>query len=193
MVQHQTVAGFHALTKNWWIPVIIGLSMLGIAVFMLLNPTIAYLSLSIFFAWMIFFYGILHIAFALSNRKNNDHWGWYLLTGALEFVVGLLMLIFPPLSAEVLRLYMGFWFTFRGAMSISLGWTLKKAKFPGWWWLMLMGFVTMVLSFFIVLDPLFGILSIVVLTALSFVFLGILNLAMGLDLKKLNKQLSHSN
>ncbi|HHJ51375.1 MAG TPA: HdeD family acid-resistance protein [Phaeodactylibacter sp.] len=181
---------FHAQIKNWWIPALIGIALIATSVLIVNKPLEAYLGLSLAFAVLVFASGVLNTVFSIANRKVMDGWGWYLVLGLIELFVGGSMLMFPPLSAEVLLLYMGFWFAFRGTMSMTYAWMLKQVGIKGWGWLMFWGLLTLVFSFLMVMNPLFGLIGILVLTALSFLFLGIFSLMLGLELRKINRLLA---
>ncbi len=182
-----TITSFHTQIKNWWIPVLIGIALIATAALIVSKPIEAYLGLSLAFAALVFVSGALNTVFSIANRKTMDGWGWYLLFGLVELFVGGSMLAFPPLSAEVLLLYMGFWFAFRGTMSMSYAWMLKQAGIKGWGWLMFFGLITLLFSFLMVMQPLFGVIGILVLTSLSFLFTGVFSILLGLELKKINK------
>ncbi len=178
---------FHAEIKNWWIPLVVGIALIATSALVVVKPLEAYLALSLFFSWLIFFSGLLHTAFSLMNRKIMDSWGWYLLLGLVEMGIGVVMLANPPLSAGVLLLYMGFWFAFRGTMSMGYAWTLRQIGVKGWGWLMASGLITLIFSFLMVMNPLLGVIGVITLTALSFFFLGLFSLLLGWELRKINR------
>ncbi len=181
------ISTFHTRIKNWWIPVLIGVALLLTSALVVAKPLEAYLALSLVFSWLIFVSGLLNLVFSLMNRRAMDGWGWYLLLGLVEAAIGAVMLANPPLSAEVLLLYMGFWFAFRGAMSMGYAWTFRQIGIRGWGWLMVSGVITLLFSFLMVMNPLFGLIGIVTLTALSFLFLGLFSLLLGWELRKINR------
>ncbi len=181
------ITSFHTPVKNWWVPLLIGIALVVTSILVVMKPVKAYLALSLLFSWLILVSGLLNITFSLWNRKNMDGWGWYLFLGIIETAIGATMLSNPPLSAEVLLLYMGFWFAFRGAMAIGYAWSFRQIGIKGWGWLMASGILTLLFSFFMVMNPIFGIISIITLTALSFLFLGLFSIQLGWELRKINQ------
>jgi hypothetical protein len=88
----------------------------------------------------------------------------------------------------MLPLFVGFWFMFRGAQIVATSLELKKYGFLDWGWLMLFGIALTMMSFFMILDPLFGFFNVVYLTSLALLLFGVSNIMISLKLKKIKSK-----
>jgi len=169
--------------KEWWIPVVIGILLVAISFIFMVRPVETFVGLSILFAFSIFLIGGSYTAFALKMQKLSSTWGWYLLLGVLNLVLGAALLFQPDISMQVFVLYIGFWLIFQALHSIHYSLELKKINFSSWWVQMLFGVVELVFGFLIIINPVLGVVSIVYLTAIPIMFVGVAAILFGLKLK----------
>ncbi len=170
---------------QWWWPLIMGILMLLFSFYLLFMPVPAFLGISIFFASLIFASGIIHLIFSLSNRKIIGGWGWYLAMAIFEILVGLAMIFQPGLAMTTVIIFAGFWLMFRSVMGISLAWEMKKTGIGNWGWSMFWSILTLIFSFIILINPVIGVLGVVVLTAIPIMFIGILAIMISFIFKNL--------
>lgn len=90
----------------------------------------------------------------------------------------------------VLSLYVGFGILFYSIIGIGRSIDLKKHTSKRWGYLMFTSILGLILSFIIIWNPLFGGLTIVFYTSISFIILGILNIFLSIELKKLHQRLN---
>lgn len=173
--------------KQWWWLFVIGLLMILFASYILFFPIPAFVGISVFFASLIFASGIMHLIFSLTNRKVLSGWGWYLTIGIFEALAGLALLMQPALAMTTVIIFTGFWLMFRGIMSINLALELKKLELKGWGWSMFWAVMTLILSFFVLINPILGVIGVVILTGLPLLFAGISAVMFSFVLKNLFK------
>lgn len=89
---------------------------------------------------------------------------------------------------SILPFYLGFWVLFRGVFGIGLSFQLKSFGTPNWGWLLALGILTVLFSFLLLLNPVLAGLSIVFMTAFSFVALGVFRIFLAFDLKKIHNR-----
>ncbi|HHH54248.1 MAG TPA: HdeD family acid-resistance protein [Bacteroidetes bacterium] len=171
--------------NQWWWPLVMGIIMIIFSFYLMFMPLPAFVGISIFFASLIFASGIIHIIFSLTNRKIMEDWGWYLAMGIFEILVGLAMIFQPGLAMTTVIIFTGFWLMFRGIMGISLAWEMKKIGIKNWGWSMFWSILTLIFSWIILINPVVGILGVVVLTAIPILFLGILAVMLSFVFKSL--------
>ena len=58
-----------------------------------------------------------------------------------------------------------------------------------WGWILTLGIVMTILSFFIIMDPVFGAFSVVYLTAFAMIFMGIAYIVISFKLKKIKSEI----
>lgn len=179
--------------KHWYVPVLVGLLFIIISIVVFTSPLSSLITLSMLFSLSFIFGGLSEIIFSIANRKGLDNWGWTLAFGILTLVIGLSMFTQPALSISILSFYVGFLLLFRSISSISFALDVKRYGSKNWTVLLIFGILGAIASFFLIWNPLFAGLSVVILIAMSFLFTGLFGIFFGLQLKKLHsssKQIS---
>ena len=175
--------------KNWWLSLILGVLFILLSIWIFRTPATSYISLSILFSTFIFISGIFGIIFSVSNRKQMRGWGWFLAGAIMDLLVGTLLITHPLMTMAILPFYVGFWVLFRGVLGIGFSFQLKSFGVPNWGLLLVLGILTIVFSFLLLMNPVFTGLSIVYMTALAFVVMGIFRMILAFDLKKIHTYL----
>lgn len=170
--------------KNWWLFLIMGIFMIIGGIYVMFIPLESYITLSIFFAAMVFVNGIFDIAFSISNYKVLKGWGWHLAGGILETLMGIVLMIHPGLTMAILPLMLGFWLMFGAVSTISGAFDLKSYYVKGWGWVLVLGILLMIFSFMVIANPIFGSGTIVIMTSLAIVSYGISYVTIGIQLRK---------
>lgn len=173
-------------TKHWYLSLILGILFIGVGIWVLRTPLASYLTLSILFSVTIFISGISEIIYSVSNRKVMDNWGWVLAGGIIDLLFGLWLMASPALSLTILPYVVGFMLMYRSMISIGIAFDLKDFEDSGWGWLLVLGILGMLFSFFLFWNPMFSGLTIVIWTGLSFITLGVYRIILAFKLKQLH-------
>ncbi len=88
--------------KNWWASLLLGIVYIIVALWLMFAPLSSYVALSIVFSISMLISGILEILFAVSNRKGVPSWGWYIVGGLIDLVLGIYLIAYPMVSMEVI-------------------------------------------------------------------------------------------
>jgi len=182
--------GLSKKVNQWWIPVLIGVSLSAISLFLMSQPVGTFLGLTIVFGYLIFLSGAFNIAFAIRNRHFFDGWIWYLMIGIFEILLGTALLFQPKLSAESLILFTGFWLLFTAVSRISFSFVLKKMEVSTWWVNLVGAIFTMFFAFLIIINPIIGMFSVVYLVTIPIFVSGIIAIYFGIQMKKFNNALN---
>ena len=78
--------------KNWWTSLLLGIVYIIVALWLMFSPVSTYVALSIIFSVSMLISGILEIIFAFSNRKGVPSWGWYIVGGLIDLVLGVYLI-----------------------------------------------------------------------------------------------------
>ncbi len=162
----------HSRVSQWWWPMVIGIIMVVFSFSLLFLPIPAFLGISIFFASLILASGITNLIFSIKNKDIIEGWGWYLAMGIFELLVGTAMIFQPGLAMTTVIIFTGFWLMFRSILNINLAIGLKKAGVKNWGWTLFWAILTLLFSFLILINPVIGVVSVVVLTAIPIMMLG---------------------
>ena len=173
--------------KHWYIPLLVGILFIVVSIVAFTSPVTSLLTLSVLFALSFLFGGLSEIIFSIVNRNQLDNWGWSLAFGILTFIIGISLVSHPALSITVLAFYVGFLLLFRSIASIGFAMDVKKYGSKNWIGLLIFGILGAIVSFFLIWNPLFAGMSVVILVALSFLFAGIFSILLAFQLRKLHK------
>ncbi len=168
-----TFNDFRRTANNWWVFLISGilLIILGIAAF--INPVEAYLGLSIYFAAVILVNGVSGIYFSISHRVTLQGWGWLLILGIAEVLLGLYLLAAPLVAMSTLAFFIGFWLLFRSSITISNAIAIKNLGYNGWGWVLATGIIGALFGLLVLFNPSLGAFGAAIWMALALLTLGI--------------------
>lgn len=181
---------FETLTntvKHWYIPLIFGIVFLICGFYVFSVPLATYVTLSIFFSISFLFSGVTEIFFSLQNSKSLQGWGWFLVSGLLTAAIGVYLVAYPQISMSILPFVIGFTLLFRSFQLLGFAFDLKSHKNLNWGNVALASAGGIIFSLLLIFNPVFTGLSLVTLTAISFIFIGIASIMLALDLRKLKK------
>ena len=95
--------------KNWWASLLLGIVYIIVALWLMFAPLSSYVALSIVFSISMLISGILEILFAVSNRKGVPSWGWYIVGGIIDVILGIYLIAYPMVSMEVIPFIIRFY------------------------------------------------------------------------------------
>lgn len=171
--------------KHWYVPAIIGGLLIVFGIYIFTTPLETYATLTMLFSLSFLFSGIAETLFSVQNRKIIEGWGWYLTGGIFNTVIGLMLLSRPEISAFTLPLVVGFTLMFRSIQGLGFSFELKNYGSLKWGNLAIASILGLVFSIILLFNPIFTGISLVVMTALAFIFSGITGIVLGFQLKKL--------
>jgi uncharacterized membrane protein HdeD (DUF308 family) len=171
--------------KHWYLLLALGIIFIIVGAWAIITPAAAYISLAILFSITFFVTGVLEIIFSIIYKNKFDSWGWILVSGILDFIIGMILILNPKISIITLPLLVGFVVLYRSMMAISWSIELKKYGVSNWGWLLFIGILGVIFSFFLLLNPLFAGLTVAVLTGIALITIGVFHIHFSIDLKKL--------
>jgi len=174
--------------KNWWVFLIMGAMLVFGAIWMFKTPVESFVSLAMLFSTLILISGVLSIIFALANKEDIDNWGLYLAGGIMDFVIGFILLKYPGLTLVLFSMFISFWLLFKGFNAISVSFKLKKEGEPNWTWILFFGILIVIFALMSIVNPLIGASYLVYTLALSILLLGMVNIFIGLQLRKVKNR-----
>ncbi|MCX2744152.1 DUF308 domain-containing protein [Mangrovivirga sp. M17] len=171
--------------KHWYLHLIIGMALLILGFMIISRPLEAYVTLAIYFSILFLFNGVLEIFYSITNKDTIDSWGWSLVMGILDFIVGLILVSNLAISLTVLAFVVGFGVLFRSLMAISWSLELKKYENSGWGWIMAFAILGLLFSFMLLWNPGIAQMTVVFWTAFAMFSIGIFEITFSFRLKKL--------
>ena len=184
-----TIKEIRTNIKNWWVPLLLGILFLIVGFIVFANPLESYVTLAIFFAAGMLVAGVFQFWFAISNSKEIEGWGWQLALGIIETIFGLILLFNLELTLAILPFYVGFWLMFRSFALIGFSFEMKSYSINDWGYYLVFGILLTILSWFIIINPIFGGMTIVTWTGIAFIVAAIAHIMLAFKLKKANKKI----
>jgi len=175
-------------SRHWYLLLILGIILIIVGIWVFSTPVVSYATLSLLFAFSFFVTGILEIIYAVSNRKEMNNWGWSLVGGIIDLVIGILLISLPLTSMLFLAFYVGFGILFRSVMAIGQAINLKTQKAGDWGYLLLIGILGLLFSFILIWNPLFAGFTIVFYTGMAFLIVGIFEIYFSFRLRKIRSR-----
>ena len=170
--------------KYWWLYSLTGLIMFFGGIWIIQYPVNHYVALGVFFSILLFSIGILEILYSLANTKRILSWEWILLSGIFNMILGVFLMSDEALTMTVLPFIFGIWLAFTGVAQIGRALLLRAQSYRPWKWMLAGGMLTLVFSIFVIYHPLFGAISIIIWTSVSFMLIGIFTIIYSIILKK---------
>ncbi len=174
--------------KQWYLLLILGLIFIAMGIWVFFTPVSSFVALSMFFAFTFLISGIFEISYAISNRKMIDNWGWNLVGGIIDLIIGIILISHTGASMVFLIFYVGFALIFRSIMTIGWSVQLNRIGTKNWGWILVWGILGLIFSFMLLWNPLFTGLAIVIYLGVAFIMIGIAQIFLSLRLRKLKKE-----
>ena len=173
--------------KNWYIPLIVGILMIAVGIYVFMVPLATYLTLTLLFCISFIIKGLLNIFFSIRNHKILQGWGWYLVGGLLLLAGGIILSIYPEISIVILPFVVGFTLLFSSFYLLGFSFEMKSLGILNWGYAAILSVIGVIFSFMLIVSPVISGLSLVLLTGVSFIVTGGASIVLSFDLKRLKK------
>jgi uncharacterized membrane protein HdeD (DUF308 family) len=179
-IQNLEVQFSHDLVQYWGWFLALGVGLLALGVAAVARAVTATVASMLFFGWLLVLAGAIEVVQAVLV----GHWAGFfqhLLAAILFLVVGLIMVMRPIISAEVLTLFMAVFFMVGGLFQlIGAAWI----TLPGWGWHVVDGIITIALGVLVFMQwPASGLWVIGLFVGIDLIFYGLAWIAIALGLR----------
>ncbi len=161
--------------RHWWVFLIRGLLFILVGIYMVCSPGSSYAALGFLFGLIILLAGIAELLHVY--RENNR--GWHLFLGIVDVILGIILMGHLAASVTILRIIVGIWFLLRGFSLLRFSGLIGRS-----WLLTIGGIITILFAGLILFNPIFGAMTIVLWTAIAFIFTGLFNILLAFSMKK---------
>lgn len=131
-----------------WVLALRGLAAIAFGVIALVWPSITALALAVLFGLYALATGVLHIMAGLSRHRTREMRSLFLLTGLTGFVIALVTLAWPKVTAFALAVLVGIWAIVVGALDIWAATRWRAARL-----LTVVGVVSVLAGLLILIRP----------------------------------------
>lgn len=170
------------LAQNWWAVLIRGILALILGILIIAVPPIVTLAVLIIFLGAYFLVdGIFAIISAFSSKHQHK---WVLIVeGILGIIIGIIVFVWPVMTALVLLFLIAIWAVVTGIMEIvfaGVNWNRGQGK----WWLLIGGILSLVLGIIMFAQPAAGALALIIFVEIYLILFGIMLIALSIWLKQ---------
>jgi uncharacterized membrane protein HdeD (DUF308 family) len=179
-IQSLEIQFSHELVQYWGWFLALGLGLMALGVAAVVRSVAATVASMVFFGWLL----VLAAAIEIVQAVIVGHWAGFfqhLLAAILFGVVGVIMVVRPLVSAEVLTLFIAVFFMVGGLFQlIGAAWL----TLPGWGWHVLDGIITFALGLLVMMQwPASGLWVIGLLLGIDLIFYGVTWIVIALGLR----------
>jgi uncharacterized membrane protein HdeD (DUF308 family) len=180
--------------KYWWISLLIGLLTVILGIWSLTTPDTTLVALTYIFISVFLITGIIDIFFAVSNKNTLSDWQWRLAIGTMDILFAILLIALPtPIVTVGLIYFVGFWILFRSIWTVVESYDLQKKGVQGWNWLLVLGILSILFSFFFLFSPvIFQGAFIVALVGAALIVYGIFRIYIAFKMKSIQKDIKET-
>ena len=178
------------VVKYWWLLGIAGLLCIiaGIAVFIF--PIQSYVALSIIFGVLVLLVGAAQLIVASSSSNYLAMKGYWVVGGVLDILLGIFLCIYPNVTLMLLPIMMGIWLMYHSFMTLAFGGDMENFGLSGSGSTIFGGVLLLILSIMVLINPFgAGVATVLVLTGVGLVVLGVLLCTRSLKLKTIHDEL----
>ena len=140
-----------ALARNWWLIALRGVIAILFGAVAFIAPGAFVLSLVLFFAAYMVADGVFAIIGAVRAAQRHVRWGFLLLEGLVDIVVGVAAVLGPAAAVWAFVLLLAVWALVTGGLMIAAAFRLHLHY--GRWWLILGGVVSLLFGLALILQP----------------------------------------
>ena len=128
--------------------VVTGILLIVLGVVCICNPAETLFSMAWLIGILTLLSGISKLVFGLRTQNFLPNSGTRILTGVIDVMFGIFFLANSLFVAASLPLIFAIWLIVEGVILVVQSFDYKKAEYQGWWGMLLMGIVVVVLGFF---------------------------------------------
>lgn len=171
------------LSRRWWALALRGVVYVTFGLTALLWPGLTFGVLLTLFGIFALVDGVVTIVGGVRTGRKGEPWVALLLEGVVSAAVGVLVFVWPAMSALVLLYVIGAWALLTGILEVVAAVRLRR-EIEGEWLLVLGGILSIAFGVTVFLWPAGGALAIVWVLGAYAVLFGILLLALSLSMRR---------
>lgn len=171
------------LTSLWWLLLLFGVALLGLGVFFIASPDEGLSTISVIVGIFLLIDGLLAVAASIFGKGEGR--GLLALIGVLSAIAGLILIKHPYDTLVVFTLIVGVWFVVAGVVRFVSAFSVDEGRGGS----IAIALLDLAAGIVILAWPDLGLKTVAVIIGIVLVLRGILFIAAGWQLRKLNNEL----
>lgn len=174
--------------KHWWLMMIAGILSVAAGICVFVFPIESYVTLSLLFGVLMLLTGIIQLMLASTSGNYLLMRGYVIVGGVLDLILGVFLCVYPGMTLIALPVLMGLWLMYHSFIIIAFGGDMETFRVSGSPVMIILGVLLLILSIFVILDPLsVGVITILTAAGIGLILLGLMFCIMSYHLKNLHK------
>jgi uncharacterized membrane protein HdeD (DUF308 family) len=158
----------------------------GIAVFIF--PMESYMTMGLLFGILMLLVGTTQLVVASSSGNYLTMRGYVIVGGILDVILGVFLCVNPYISMVLMPVLLGIWMLYHSFIIMAFGGDLETFRIDGSGWTVAGGALLMLLSIFVLVNPMSaGVATVVVLAGVGLILFGMLLCALSFKLKNIHR------
>ena len=177
--------------RHWWLYLLCCLLCVAAGITVFVFPLESYVTLGLLFGILMLIIGVSQLIVASASGNYLAMRGYVIVGSILDIVLGIFLCINPAVSMILMPVLLGVWLLYHSFIIMAVGGDMETLKIKGYGWVMVGAVLLLLLSIFILVNPMSaGVTAIVVLTGIALIVFGLLMGVLAFMLKEVHLQVS---
>lgn len=174
--------------RHWWLHMLCGILCVAAGIAVFIFPMESYMTMGLLFGILMLLVGTTQLVVASSSGNYLTMRGYVIVGGILDVILGVFLCVNPYVSMVLMPVLLGIWMLYHSFIIMAFGGDLETFRIDGSGWTVAGGALLMLLSIFVLVNPMSaGVATVVVLAGVGLIFFGILLCALSFKLKNIHR------
>ena len=169
---------------SWWMYLLNGALLIILGIWMLKMPGDSFNAMARIVGIIVLFSGLLELGLSIYFRKAIKEWGWNLVGGVVDLLIGAFLIANPKAILLILTLIISIFLIVRGILWIREAMLLRNQDNNKWKWILGMGIFLLIFAIILIWHPQIVGLTLMIWMAISFISLGIFRVSLAFKISK---------
>ena len=178
--------------KHWWLYMLCGILCIAAGISVFIFPMESYVTIGLLFGILMLLVGAAQLIVAATSSNYLAMRGYIIVGGVLDVILGLFLCFNPGVTLVVMPLLLGIWMLYNSFIIMAFGGDMETFKLDGSGWMLAGGALLMLLSLFVLVNPMgAGVVTVIVLAGVGLIVFGMLLCGLSFKLKNLDHALDN--
>lgn len=174
--------------RHWWLYMLCGILCFAAGIAVFIFPMESYMTMGLLFGILMLLVGTTQLVVASSSGNYLTMRGYVIVGGILDVILGVFLCVNPYVSMVLMPVLLGIWMLYHSFIIMAFGGDLETFRIDGSGWTVAGGALLMLLSIFVLVNPMSaGVATVVVLAGVGLILFGMLLCALSFKLKNIHR------
>lgn len=174
--------------RHWWLYMLCGILCIAAGIAVFIFPMESYMTMGLLFGILMLLVGTTQLVVASSSGNYLTMRGYVIVGGILDVILGVFLCVNPYVSMVLMPVLLGIWMLYHSFIIMAFGGDLETFRIDGSGWTVAGGALLMLLSIFVLVNPMSaGVATVVVLAGVGLILFGMLLCALSFKLKNIHR------